>query len=326
VTTATCAAIVALILLADVAGSQSPPADVDGARARAIAASRPLAVFCTGSDWDAASETVVKELQKARFLEPVAASHELAHVDLAIASQDSVAVTARDRAATTLRQLGVWRFDQLPCVIFFDSRGVVRGRSLLPAKLERAHALLREIEAASRHALAPGPEPGRAAAHVQTGWSLLQQKKIAEARAEAVAALADDASQPGVWDLLTVTAPSAAKSEKVAAARAAVALTVVSDRDSGTATALAAQRWLRLGEALAEQKREAEALFCYRQAMATDRAHVAAGLAAAMLCQQLADPAGAVRDADEVLRRDFGNAEALRVRSRNLPARVIGGR
>jgi len=31
-----------------------------------------------------------------------------------------------------------------------------------------------------------------------------------------------------------------------------------------------------------------------------------------------------VRDADEVLRRDFGNAEALRVRSRNLPARVIG--
>jgi tetratricopeptide (TPR) repeat protein len=152
------------------------------------------------------------------------------------------------------------------------------------------------------------------------------QKKLAEARAEGLAAIADDASNAAAWDLLAVTAATLAKNQEVAAARAAVALTVIPERDPAPVQALAAQRWFRLGEALARQKRDAEAVFCYRQAMASDATHFAAGIASALLCQQRKDLAGAVRDADEVLRRDFGNVEALRIRSRCLPAKIAEGR
>ncbi|MFY9345623.1 MAG: hypothetical protein WAT39_24240, partial [Planctomycetota bacterium] len=117
-----------------------------------------------------------------------------------------------------------------------------------------------------------------------------------------------------------------AKSEEVAAARTAIALTVIPERDPAPVLALAAQRWLRLGEALARQKRDPEAVFAYRQAMASDASHFAAGIAAALLCQQRKDHAGAVRDANEVLRRDFGNAEAMRIRSKCLPAKIAEGR
>ncbi len=144
--------------------AQGLPNDLDAAKAKALAAGRPLLVFCSGSDWDAASGAfVADQLGKPRIVEALGTTHDLVHLDLRLRPQDTPAVQERGRVAGALRQLGVWRFDQLPCVVLFDAKGSLRGRTLVPSgRAERTQTLVRELTTAAARADVPGAEPGRA--------------------------------------------------------------------------------------------------------------------------------------------------------------------
>ena len=316
----------AALALSPTLAAQAMATDLATARANAVAAGKPMLMFFTGTDWDANSAAIVAEqLTNKRVVEALQGDHVLLHIDLLLRGQSDVAVKSRDQASSVLRQFGVWRHDQLPCVVLLDRNGRIRGRSLLlPGKPDRVLAIVRELTSAAAHASATVVDPARARDHVITGRSLLQQHKFAEARAEGMAAVQDDPTSAEAWDLLVTT--SVAKATQLTEARAAVALSQVTEPDTERSALVVALRWSRLGAALAAHKRDAEAIFCYRQAMAIDRTNFAAGLAAAQLGVARKDLAGAVRDAEEVLRRDFGNVEALRIRSKCLPAKVLEGR
>lgn len=316
------------VVLAPV-GAQDLPSDLAAARAEAAAKGKRLWVFLTATDAVPASAAVVTEaLQQRRLQEALAADAVLVHVDLRLKGNNSTAVQAREKAAPTMHELGVWRHDQLPCAVLLDGTGRELGRTMLPpAKLDKTLALLREVADAAAPAATATLDAAKAKEHLANAQTLLQQKKVSDARVQAQAAVGQDPGNVDAWDVLALTASTHAKGLELAEARTAIALTVLPDGDArAAAAAVLAMRWLRLGNVLAGQKRDAEAMFCWRHAMAVDRSHVQAGLLAAQACVQRKDFAGAVRDANEVLRRDFGNTTALQVRQKALPVKVQDGR
>lgn len=311
------------------AAAQELPSDLAAARAAAAQAGKPLWVFATASDVGAASAAVIGEqLHQRKLQEAVGESAVLVHVDLRLKGNNSASVQAREQAVAALHQLAAWRHDQLPCAILFDVNGRELGRTLLPpGKVDKAIALLREVQSAAAPAQQAALDPAKAREHVANAQALLQQKKLPEARVQAQAAIAEDPTEVEAWNLLAITAAQLAKGLELAEARTACALSQLPEGEARAAAApVVAMRWLRLGNVLAGQKRDAEALFCWRHAMAIDRTHTAAGLLAAQACLQKKDLPGAVRDADEVLRRDFGNQAALQIRQKALPAKVQEGR
>lgn len=309
--------------------AQELPGDLAAARAEATAKGKRLWVFLTATDAVPASATVVSEaLQQRRLQEALGADAVLVHVDLRLKGNNSTAVQAREKAAPAMHELGVWRHDQLPCAVLLDGKGRELGRALLPpGKLDKTLALLREVADASAPVATATLDAGKAKEHLANAQTLLQQKKVSDARVQAQAAVGQDPGNVDAWDVLALTAATQAKGLELAEARTAIALTVLPEGDArAAAAAVLAMRWLRLGNVLAGQKRDAEALFCWRHAMAVDRSHVQAGLLAAHACLQRKDFAGAVRDANEVLRRDFGNTAALQIRQKALPAKTQEGR
>lgn len=307
---------------------QTLETDLDKAIASAAGSRKHLLVFVTGSDWNSASESLVNEqLANKRLIGPLAAKHVLAHLDLRIRDKSDSSVRTRAKVSEALRYLGIWRHDQVPCVILRDDKGRNRGRSiLLPGKLDRTISMIHDLEDAAEVAARPATDAERAHNHLVQAWSLFQQKKVAEARAEAMEGVKHDPRNAELWDVLATTASTQAKTFELREARTAVAVTEIPETGPERALALLSIRWSRLGAANAEQKRELEAIFCFREAMALDRSNFEAGLASARLCLQLKDLPGALRDADEVLRRNFGNAEALRIRRKCLPQKTLEGR
>ena len=305
--------------------AQELPSDLAAARAEAAAKGKRLWVFLTATDAVPASATVVSEaLQQRRLQEALAGDAVLVHVDLRLKGNNSTAVQAREKAAPAMHELGVWRHDQLPCAVLLDGKGRELGRTLLPpVKLDKTLALLREVADAAAPAATATLDAAKAKEHIASAQTLLQQKKVSDARVQAQAAVGQDPGNVDAWDVLALTAATQAKGLELAEARTAIALTVLPEGDArAAAAAVLAMRWLRLGNALAGQKRDAEALFCWRHALAVDRSHVQAGLLAAQACLQRKDLAGAVRDANEVLRRDFGNTAALQIRQKALPTKA----
>lgn len=305
--------------------AQELPSDLAAARAEAAAKGKRLWVFLTATDAVPASATVVSEaLQQRRLQEALAGDAVLVHVDLRLKGNNSTAVQAREKAAPAMHELGVWRHDQLPCAVLLDGKGRELGRTLLPpVKLDKTLALLREVADAAAPAATATLDAAKAKEHIASAQTLLQQKKVSDARVQAQAAVGQDPGNVDAWDVLALTAATQAKGLELAEARTAIALTVLPEGDArAAAAAVLAMRWLRLGNVLVGQKRDAEALFCWRHALAVDRSHVQAGLLAAQACLQRKDLAGAVRDANEVLRRDFGNTAALQIRQKALPTKA----
>lgn len=327
--TASVRAWVVAVVALGAAAAQELPSDLAAARLAAAQAGKPLWVFATASDAGAASAAVIGEqVHNRKLQDALGETALLVHVDLRLKGNNAPSVEAREKAVAALHQLGAWRHDQLPCAILFGPNGRELGRTLLPVgKVDKAIALLREVQAAAAPAQQAALDAAKAREHIANAQTLLQQKKTQDARVQAQAAIAQDPTDVEAWDLMAITAAQVAKGTELAEARAACALSQLPEGDArAAAVKVVALRWLRLGNVLAGQKRDAEALFCWRHAMAVDRTHTAAGLLAAQACLQKKDLPGAVRDANEVLRRDFGNQPALQIRQKALPPKTQEGR
>lgn len=309
------------------ARSQAMESSFEAARLASTSRSKPILAIVTGSDWEPVSRVLAAEhLAQRRFQEAHAAEFVLLHVDFRIRGKGDEEDKARERARTSLLQLGVWREEQIPCAVLVDLKGEVRGRTALTGtKLDQTLATLGDLVAVFKGVTSQPTDAAGAQRRLVTAVALLQQKKLHEARAEALAAAKEDPTNAEIWDVLAMTAGTVAKPMEIREWMAALCAGVERLGAAAAPDPAQAGRWFRLGEALATARREKEALFCYRQSMAVDPASVGGGLRAAALASKRKENADALRDVHEVLRREFAHPEALQLRARILPPKLVVG-
>lgn len=307
--------------------SQQMESSFEAARLASTAQSKPILAIVTGSDWDATSRVIAEEqLVQRRFQDAYASKFVLMHLDLRIRSKGDEEAKARDRAVGSILQIGVWREEQVPCAVLVDLKGEVRGRTFLAGtKLDQTLASIGDMVSAFEAVAGKASDPASAQRRMATAQALFQQKKVHEARAEVLAAAKEDPGNPDCWDLLAVTAGTVAKPMEVREWMAALAAAPERLGAAADPSPNQAIRWARLGDALAAARREQEALFCYRQSMAMDPASVVGGLKAGALAWKRKESADALRDVNEVLRREFALPEALQLRAKILPPRLLEG-
>ncbi len=311
---------IAAAVLALPSAGQDLIGELEVAKKRAIADGKLTLVIATGSDWDKASDEITKGfLRNKKQLTELAELGVLAHVDFKIYGRSKEELVAQDAAAQSLKSLGVQRFDLLPCMIALDPAGEVRlSRSMRGARCDYVQAA-RELCVAVQRSLESALDPEDAAAKVKTATSLYEQRKLADAYGVVQEAIAADRTNLAAWELLSRIEEAKMRGSGVAAARAAVALSVGHAIGGVAPKSHASSRWQRLGDLLAGAKSLGEAVYCYRMAAAVDEQNHLALLASAQLCVTANDRAGALRDAHLALKRDAGNPIALEIRSKILP-------
>lgn len=212
----------------------------------------------------------------------------------------------------------------IPCAVLLDSRGQVRGRApIVGTKLDSMMDSLSLMVSAYAAVTLPARDAGKSGGRIQTARALLEQKKVHEARVEATEAAKENPGNGDAWQLLAVTAGSVAKTSEVREWMCAIASGDEPQPTMNSPNPTFAIRWLRLGDAMAASKREEAALFCYRQSMELERSATLLGIRAANLALRRKDKGSALRDVNEVLRRDFANPEALQLRAKIMPASML---
>lgn len=305
--------------------AQQFESNFEAARTISVKDGKPVLAIVTASDWGDASKAVANEhLKNRRFTETFGPAFVLMHVDYTVTSAGDAAEKARAAARVNLERLGIRRMELVPCAVLIDVQGQVRGRApIVGTKLDSMMDSLSLMVGAYSAVTLPAPDPDKSGGRIQTARALLEQKKVHEARAEANEAAKENPGNGEAWQLLAVTAASVAKTSEVREWMCAIASGGEPQPTTDSPNPVHAIRWMRLGDAMAAGKREEEALFCYRNAMELERSATLPGIRAANLALKRKDKAGALRDVNEVLRRDFANPEALQLRAKVLPASML---
>lgn len=312
-------------LLGQQMAAQQMESNFEVARTISVKEGKPILAVVTASDWSDSSKLVANEhLKNRRFTETFGAAFVLMHVDYTVTNTGDAAEKSRAAARINLERLGIRRMELVPCAVLIDVQGQVRGRApILGTKWDSMMDSLSLMVSAYSAVTLPAPDAEKSGGRIQTARALLEQKKVHEARAEATEAAKENPANGDAWQLLAVTAASVAKTSEVREWMCAIASSGEPQPTTDSPNPVYAIRWMRLGDAMAAAKREEEALFCYRHAMELERSATLPGIRAANLALKRKDKAGALRDVNEVLRRDFANPEALQLRSKILPASML---
>lgn len=260
---------------------------------QAKAPSKSILVCFAALQWDPASADFLKKvIQDQAVALAIDANHVPIHFDLILKPDRKFPPAVANQGRGLAKQFGFHGVHCVPRVILVTRGERVYGRVGPVGAPDEFLRWLREWEEAR-----PGSHLAAATGRAAGGTSPLCGARRPEgrgARAEALAAAKEDPANAGIWDVLAMTAGTVAKPMEIREWMAALA----NPERLGTAAApdpAQAGRWFRLGEARAAARREAEALFCYRQSMAVDPASVGGGLRAAALAARREENADALR-------------------------------
>jgi Tfp pilus assembly protein PilF len=313
------------LIISQQLAAQQFETNFEAARTISVKDGKPILAIATASDWGDGSKAVADEhLKNRRFTETFGPAFVLMHVDYTVTKTGKSADEARAAVRIGLERLGIRRMEMLPCAVLLDAQGLVRGRAaIVGTKLDSMMDSLSLMVSAYAAVSLPSTDAEKSGGRIPTAQALLEQKKLHEARAEATEAAKENPANGDAWQLLAVTAGSVAKTSEVREWTCAIASSGEPQPTTNNPNPIFAIRWLRLGDAMIASKREEEALFCYRQSMELERSATLPGIKAANLALKRKDKAGALRDVNEVLRRDFANPEALQLRAKILPASML---